>query len=148
MVPTQIVFLNQDRIVNILALCAYHLQHFIEINDNAGLILSNQEAKAAASSLQTHLRTYALLAQHFYDRRIMLYKIRPKSHYLWHTASELGLWKINVNLFHTFQEESFLGKLKCIAVRCHGKAFSQRVYQRYFLCLAIFMEDFRKMDLE
>ena len=45
---------SQDRIVNILAICAYHLQRCTEIQDNAGLVLTTTEADEASNSLQVH----------------------------------------------------------------------------------------------
>lgn len=139
---------NKDHILNVLAVCAYNLQRFIEIHDAGGLVLDEDEADEAAICLQTHLRTYAVLADHFYKLRLMMFKIRCKSHYLWHVSLEVRAYRINQNLFHTFQEESFLGKIKAIGVRCHGRTCSHRLYQRYFLCLAVFLEDHRNMEME
>lgn len=146
--PKRCVWLaTQDRIVNLLAVTAYNLQRFVEIMDGSGLVLNNDEAEEASSCLQIHLKTYAVLADHFFQRRIMMYKIRCKSHYMWHAAVEVGVFKINQNLFHTFQEESFLGKVKAIAVRCHGRTCCHRLYQRYFLVLALFLEECRKGEV-
>lgn len=78
----------------------------------------------------------------------MMFKIRCKSHYMWHVAFEVGVLKINPNLFHTFQEESFLGKIKQIGVKCHGRSCCHRLFQRYFLCLALFLEECRKAETE
>ena len=77
-----------------------------------------------------------------------MYKIRCKSHYLYHVSQEVEAWKINQTLFHTFQEESFLGKLKAIGVRCHGRSTTARLYQRYFLCLAVYFEESRKREMD
>lgn len=140
--------LCKDRILNILAVCAYHLQRFIELLDTAGLILNEDEAAEASRCLQIHLKSYAVLAEHYFKLRIMMYKIRCKSHYLEHVALEVKVCRVNQNLFHTFQEESFLGKIKAIGVRCHGRSCSHRLFQRYFLCLAIFLEEYRKVDRE
>lgn len=71
----------------------------------------------------------------------MLFKVRCKTHYNFHIAQDIKNYQLNAALFHTFQEESFLGKLKCIAVRCHGKTCTKRLFQRYLLCLAVFLED-------
>ena len=138
----------KDRILNILAVCAYHLQRFIEVLDTAGLVLDEDEATEASSCLQIHLKSYAVLAEHYFKLRIMMYKIRCKSHYLDHVALEVKVCRVNQNLFHTFQEESFLGKIKAIGVRCHGRSCTHRLFQRYFLCLAIFLEEYRKVDME
>lgn len=130
--------------MNILAVCTYCLQRFIEINDRAGLILTVGEANEASEVMDNHLRTYAVLASHFWNKREMLFKMRSKTHYLWHVARETRVWRLNTGLFHTFQDESFLGKIKCIGVRCHGRTCSQRLFQRLILCLAVFMNERRK----
>lgn len=133
----------KDRLVNILALCVYSLQRFIEIQDSAGLVLDE-----SATNLRIHLRTYAVLADHYFKERVMMYKIRCKSHYLYHVSQEVEAWKINQTLFHTFQEESFLGKLKAKGVRCHGRSTTARLYQRYFFCLAVYFEESRKREMD
>lgn len=74
----------------------------------------------------------------------MLYKIRHKSHYLVHVQAEVLTYKINQRLYHTWEDESFLGKLKAIAVRCHGKTVTFRIYQRYLLAFAIFLQEHRR----
>ena len=137
----------KDRIANLLAVTAYNLQRFVEIMDGSGLVLNDDEAEEASSCLQIHLKTYAVLADHFFQRRIMMYKMRCKNHYMWHVAVEVGLFKLNQNLFHTFQEESFLGKIKAIGIRCHGRTCCHRLYQRYFLVLALFLEECRKAEV-
>ena len=77
-----------------------------------------------------------------------MYKIRCKSHYLYHVFSRGGGLENKQTLFHTFQEESFLGKLKAIGVRCHGRSTTARLYQRYFLCLAVYFEESRKREMD
>ena len=146
--PAILKVVCKDRLVNILALCVYSLQRFIEIQDCAGLVLDEAEAKESATNLRIHLRTYAVLADHYFKQRVMMYKIRCKSHYLFHVSEEVELWKLNQNLFHTFQEESFLGKIKSIGVRCHGRSTTARLFQRYFLCLAVYFEESRKREMD
>ena len=74
---------------------------------------------------------------------LLLFKLRPKTHYLYHMALELPKTRLNFNIFHTFTEESFLGKVKAIALRTHGKTMSQRTFQRYLLYMAIFLRQNR-----
>ena len=81
----------KDRLVNILALCVYSLQRFIEIQDSAGLVLDEAEAKESATNLRIHLHTYAVLADHYFKKRVLMYKIRCKSHYLYHISRGGGL---------------------------------------------------------
>lgn len=48
----------------------------------------------------------------FRREREMLFRVRPKHHYLAHQDTQLLAWKINQSAFHTSDEESFLGKAK------------------------------------
>ena len=130
--------------INLLATTCFFLQRAIEIQDSAGLILRDEEAAEYASCLQKHLRSYVELAGYHYDHNKMLYKIRHKSHYLVHVRAEVLTYKINQRLYHTWEDESFLGKLKAIAVRCHGKTVTFRIYQRYLLAFAIFLQEHRR----
>ncbi len=115
----------------------------IDINDSADLILNPDDAKEAADCLQLHLQTNCWLALHFWDLQLPFFKLRPKSHYLWHTCVSLRVWHLNLNLFHTFSEESFLGKIKSIATKVHGKTLIQRIFQRYLLFVAVFLYEHR-----
>lgn len=135
---------TQDMILNTLAICCFHLQRVTEIFDSGGLILFEDEAHEASRSLKLHLLAFATLADHFYKKRIMLFKLRCKSHYLWHVCDEIRLYRINQNLFHNFAEEDYLGKLKSIAIKCHGRSLTRRVYERYFLLLALVLEEHAK----
>lgn len=77
-----------------LAVCCYHLQPTIEIFDGGQMILSVADACEACRSLQLHLLSYASLAHHFYNLRLMLYKLRCKSHYLWHVSLEVKEYQL------------------------------------------------------
>lgn len=111
--------------------------------DNSDLILEPAEAQDAYESMMLHLRCYSWLAVYYFDSRKPLFKMRPKCHYQWHQAKDALAWKLNMNMFHTFSEESFLGRVKAIAVKTHGKTMSQRTLQRYLLFLAVFLNDNR-----
>lgn len=115
----------------------------IDIMDGSGIILSCEDASDAAQSMKLHLKTFVWLALYFHDRRKMLFKLRPKSHYLWHMANDLATWRLNFAVFHTFSEESFLGKIKAIALKTHGRTMTQRVFQRYLLFMAVFLHQNR-----
>lgn len=131
-----------------LALTTYSLQRTIEIYDRGGLVLTKSEAQEAASCLHTHLESYAYLAWVYWTRRELCYKIRCKSHYLYHVAQDTkNLW-LNQNLFHTFSEESWLGKVKTVAQQCHGRSVGGRMYQRYFLALAMMLHEYKKKELK
>ena len=97
--------------------------------------------KELCSLLQLHLQTTAYLAGHAWARKLMCFKLRPKSHYLWHLAVGTRRYRLNPRLFHTWDDESFLGKMKGVARRCHGRAVERRVLQRYVVNLAGALDD-------
>lgn len=137
---------TKDAVLQTLAVCTCCLQRVTEIFDSAGLILTESEADSAAKALEDHLTTYAWLAARDYQRRVLRFKIRTKAHYLWHVSQEIRELKLNQNLHHTFQEESFLGKIKAVATKCHGRTCTQRIFQRLFLCLAVVLHEYDKKE--
>ena len=106
--------------VNILAACAYNLQRVIELIDQGSLVFSEAEASEASSCLRLHLTSFWWLAAYYHQRRELLFKLRCKSHYLWHTADEIERFRVNPLVFQCVGEEAFLGKVKNILIRCHG----------------------------
>ena len=71
----------------------------------------------------------------------MAFKMRPKHHILWHVARDVAANSCNPRVFHNFNEESFLGKIKAIAIRCHGKSIQRRTLDRYLIGLASFLKE-------
>ena len=133
----------EDIVLQVLSTCLFGVQRMVEIMDMSGLILEPSDALVASDCLHLHLRCSAWLALFFHDLRLPLFKMRPKCHYLFHIAQDLKCWRLNINMFHTFGEESLLGKVKTIAQRVHGKTMSQRVFQRYLLFVAVFLHENR-----
>lgn len=136
----------QDRITHVLATCAYSLQRCIDLCDNSGLVLDPTAANEASDSLRLHLKTYSWLAAYFHRERLLLFKLRPKHHYVYHQAMQLKAWRININSFSTWDEEGFLGQIKAIATACHGATATYRVYQRYLLVLALMVQRHRELN--
>lgn len=136
----------QDIVLQVLATCCFALQKCITILDNEGLILDHNTAAEASDMLLLHVKAYAWLAAFFYTERKMIFRIRPKLHYIWHQAMQLKKWRINIGAFATFHDESFLGKIKAVATACHGKTMTARVYERYILCLALLVHQHQQLD--
>lgn len=124
-------------ILQVLATCCYSLQKCINILDNSGILLDEDTANQASEMLLLHIKSYAWLAAKFYNQKLMVFKVRPKLHYIWHQACQIKEWRINMGVFATWSDESFSGKIKLVATACHGKTMTSRVYQRYLLCLAM-----------
>ena len=132
--------------MQVLATSSYGMQRVIEIMDHGSLVLSDEESLEAHDCLQLHLKAYFWLAAYFYQKRILLFKVRCKTHYLFHVASDILELKLNPALFQTFEEESFLGKIKAIALHCHGGTCTDRLFLRYILCLANCLANFKKTE--
>ena len=122
---------------------SWHLNRCLEICDCGGILLSRDMADEVSLCLKRHLRAFQFLAGN-HGISACLFNMRPKCHYLWHTAVQTKLWRINPFLYHCFEEESWLGRVKCVAKQCHGKTMQSRVVQRYLICLALYLENFRR----
>lgn len=67
---------------------------------------------------------------------VKAFKLRPKHHYLWHLSNDLVVTRLSPRLSHCWEDERALGRIKKIAVRCHGATVTTRALQRYSLALA------------
>ena len=84
-----------------------------------------------------HLRATQILAAHAWCGKLMIFKLRPKRHYIWHLAQDLKAGnRLNPRVFACTDEESFLGKLKKVAHLTHGDTMPRRSLQRYILAMA------------
>ncbi|CAK9011045.1 Nipped-B-like protein B [Durusdinium trenchii] len=134
-----------DAVLNVLAMCTFALQRCTELMDLSGVIFSEDEAQEAGNSLKLHLRAYFWLAAYHYQRRQLLFKTRSKTHYNEHIADEVLRFRINPATYQNFEEEAFLGRIKAIGIHCHGRSCTRRLYQRYLLTLAVFLEDHERV---
>ena len=135
--------LPNDVELQVLASCTYGLQRVTEIQSSSGMILEQSDADEAFESLMLFVNTFAWLALKFQGEGY-LFKVRPKLHYLTHMAWDLKSLRLNqCRIFATHLEESFLGRVKLIAQKVHGKTLTQRVFQRYLLTIAISINKFR-----
>lgn len=134
-----------DAELQVLASCTYGLQRSTEIQQLGGLVLTKAEAKEASKSLFCFVSCFAWLALSCQNNGVRLFKRRPKLHYLMHTAEDLESLRLNqLKLFATFTEESFLGRVKSIAVQCHGASLTQRLFQRYILTVGVALHQFKQ----
>eukprot|EP00435_Cladocopium_sp_Y103_P011382 s2437_g3.t1 len=136
----------QDIVLQVLATCCYSLQKVVTLLDSSGIILDGDTAREASDMLFLHIKSYAWLAAYFYNERVMVFRIRPKLHYIYHQAIQLREWRINIGVFATFHDETFLGKIKAVATACHGKTMTHRVYERYLLCLALLVHQHQQLE--
>lgn len=131
--------------VQVLASCCYGLQKACEIQTHGGLILEKNEAQEASTQVWVFICCFQWLALKCNADGKLLFKCRPKLHYMAHTAEDLATLRLNqLKLFATFSEESFLGRIKSIACQVHGKTLTLRVFQRYILTLAVAIHGFKE----
>lgn len=141
---------GEDVMLQVLSECCFSLQRATEIQSMCGIILGKNEAAEASKCLFVFVGCYSWLALACHDKKWLLFKCRPKLHYIMHTAEDLKSLRLNqLKLFSAFTEESFLGRIKSIAQQVHGRTFAMRVFQRYLLVFALVLHQFKeRMDVE
>lgn len=136
---------SKDRLLQVFATCCYSLQKAVDIMDHSSLVMSESDASETAELLQLHLLCYSWLSAYYHECRQMMFRFRPKHHYVFHQALQIQEWRINQSIFHTWDQESFLGKIKQICIRCHGGTATVRVFERYLLTMAMMFEQHRRV---
>ena len=95
-----------------------------------------------ASKVEVHLVAWQHLAHRCTELGLRLYKLRPKHHYFDHLGRDMSRTLLNPRKVHQCNnDESFLGYLKRIGVRCHQANMMHRLFQRYLLFLSIRWHD-------
>lgn len=73
-------------------------------------------------------------------KSLKLFKLRPKHHSTDHLAAQMKRTKLNARkVMSCFPDESFLGVLKKIGIKCHSLSVMRRVFQRYLYCTCPFV---------
>ena len=110
----------------------------------AGLIFTLDEANEAAKSLKDHLKSFMWLSAFFFAQRKCLFKLRCKTHYLFHVSDDIKELCLNPSMWANFDEESWLGKFKRIGLKCHGGTCTSKIFMRYLLYLTVQLREFNK----
>ena len=120
----------------LIATCTWSLQEALRRLDAADIILTVSDSRAVAARINEHLLSWQHLAGRSQAKGVRLWKLRPKSHYLWHIAATTQESRINPRfLMSCMQEESFLGYIKRIGCSCHSASLMPRLMARYLLYL-------------
>ncbi|CAK9059150.1 Uncharacterized protein SCF082_LOCUS31390 [Durusdinium trenchii] len=91
---------------------------------------------------QMHLISWQHLARQCEVKGWKLFRLRPKHHQLDHLAIQVARTKLNPRkVMACFSDESFLGYLKRIGVRCHVSNMMDRLFQRYIMFLSLRWHD-------
>lgn len=95
-----------------------------------------------SDAFRHHLISWQHLACQSELRGLRLFKCRPKHHSLDHLTASILKNRINPRkTMQCFSDESFLGYLKHITIRCHGSSAMRRTFHRYLLFLSFRWRD-------
>ena len=100
--------------------------------------LQPMTSEETGKNLEVHLVAWQHLASFFENLGECLFKLRPKHHNVNHMAQDVPRTRLNPRKVQAcFNDESFLGYVKRIGVRCHQSNMMERLYQRYLLYLSL-----------
>ena len=129
--------------------CIWSLNEALSILDEHDIIMPKDESCRSAALLRRFLLQWQFLAVHFHSLQKKRWKIRPKHHVLDHFADDLERTRLNPRLACScFQEESFLGHLKKIAVHCSSPRVMERTFQRLLLLWGLRWQQIRELEAE
>ena len=121
----------------------WDLQQAIHVMDVGGVVLTVSEAREVSERLMCHLLQWQWLWQTYVRKGVKRWRLRPKHHSVQHQASFVGRTRLNLRFLSCFQDESYLGAVKHIAVRCHANSAVARTFQRLLLNLGQRFHDTR-----
>lgn len=99
-------------------------------------------AKELANHMEVHLVAWQHIAQRCAEMGLRLYKCRPKHHYCEHIFRDVRVNRLNPRKSSScHNDESFLGYIKRIGIRCHQTSMLSRIYQRYLLHISLRWRD-------
>lgn len=112
---------------------AVAFRSYIDILDNAGMFLTPCEARSARLAGESFLLAYQKLACQALPAGPLLWRMRPKWHYMCHQVANLEATRENPSKMDLCAAETYMGRIKLIASKCHGKTITRRVAERLAL---------------
>lgn len=108
------------------------------------LIPSPNAREEVSGYLQMHLICWQNLTHRCQQKGLKLFRLRPKHHSIDHLQMDIRRNLLNpARSMQCFTDESFLGHIKRIGIRCHCVSMMQRLLQRYVLLLSLRWRDSR-----
>ena len=129
------------------ATAAWAMARFLRISDIAGLILTDSQLHDLISAGRLFISAYMRLAQQAFERGEALWRFRPKLHYFDHLLTETSQSRLNPKHLGCWEDESYLGRIKKLGTKCHGKSMLTTSLLRYFLYLGLRWESRRRLQL-
>ena len=117
------------------ACCAWALEAAIERMDRCGIIMPQADASFVHEKFQQCLLHWQGMRSACLDAGVLRWSFRPKHHYLEHIGESIGRTCLNARHLSCFGDESYLGKIKHLACKCHSSSAILRVFQRLTLGL-------------
>ena len=96
--------------------------------------LNENEATEACSSGWLFLRSYQALARLAHDRKLTLFKLRPKLHYFAHVLLALAVTRENPRRRELNTAEDFMGRIKLIGKATNRMNSSAAIVERIMVC--------------
>lgn len=131
-----VVAVAKEHILQGGACCVWALARAISLMDEQDFFLGLQEAAELKNLLLQHLLHWQGRHQQCLVQGVMRWKLRPKHHMAEELAFRAYRTQINPRFLQCFQDESYLGQFKNIAVRCHETSVLSRALERLVLLLS------------
>ena len=120
------------------ATCLWAYAEATHLMENSPRVFfSEASAKQWAWLIRVHLLTWQSLSRSAKAQSLRLWRLIPKTHCLDHMQEHVLKTQRNPMGHACFQDEDFLGKLKKVGLKCHGKSICKELVRRYQLGTAI-----------
>ena len=121
----------------IRAVCLWAYCRCTYLMEISGVHFSQQRADNWAWCMRLHLQSYQWLSHRAHTEKLYLWHLRPKAHVMDHMASHVQETCRNPLRYACYDCESFLGKLKRIGLKCHGRTMPSKLIGRVQLHTAL-----------
>jgi hypothetical protein len=128
------------------AVCAYAYAQLLHIWDLADRWLDAQEVADSLFYGRVFLQSYGFLGAEATRLGTVIWKIRPKHHFIDEMLERIRETHMNPRHQHCFMEEDFAGKLSRLARKCHRLTVCVRSIERYLLFITIRWGERRNCD--
>ena len=128
--------LAQAPVLQAGACVAWSLQTAVHTLDHSELVMSESDTDYVCEHIQCFLLHWQGMFQIFHAAEICRWKFRPKHHYFEEMMMQIRRTRINPRHLACWQDESYLGHIKKIALRCHAGTALLRVFQRLSINLS------------
>lgn len=124
----------------VMASCMFSYMRMLQIMDEGGLLLTEEQAVSFHYFTLRHLQCYKYLhsigfnaALNIPGRRCWL--LLPKLHFKWHLAFDVLKLRVNPKMVMLLSAESFVGVMGRISRATHRATVSRRTLERYLVQL-------------